>query len=146
MYSRILRNGSIFTLVLITALTAAAIVGALFKMSRSSSPVEAVTVPASDRRVQVVRFTLYDTGIYPREARANPGRITISIEDLTGSSDGLTIERVDANGRVPLGAVNKSARSLRTRKELHLPAGNYELVDATRTANRALLIVAPDEF
>ena len=146
MHSRILRNGSIVTFVLIAVLTAAAIVAALVKMSRSSSPVEAVTVPASDRRVQVVRFTLYDTGIYPQEARANPGRITISIEDLTGSSDGLTIERVDANGRAPLGAVNKSARSLRTRKELHLPAGNYELVDATRTANRALLIVAPDEF
>jgi len=47
---------------------------------------------------------------------------------------------------MPVGAVNKAARTLRTRKELHLPAGNYELVDATRTANRTLLIVAPDQF
>ena len=146
MCSRILRHGSIVAFVLIAALAAVAIVTALVKMSRSSPPVEMVSVPATDRRVQVVRFTLYDTGIYPPEARANPGRITISIEDLTGSSDGLTIERVDANGRTSVGAVNKAARSLRTRKELHLPEGNYELVDATRTANRALLIVTPDEF
>lgn len=146
MYSRIVRNGSTVSFILIATLTATAVVSALLKLRPVSSPVEALTVPASERRVQVVRFTLYDAGIYPHEARANPGRITISIEDLTGSSDGLTIERVDASGRVSLGAVNKAARTLRSRKELQLPTGNYELIDSTRTANRALLIVAPDEF
>jgi hypothetical protein len=146
MYSRIVRNGSTVSFILIATLTAAAVVTALLKIRPVSSPVETLTVPASERRVQVVRFTLYDTGIYPHEARVNPGRITISIEDLTGSSDGLTIERVDANGRVSLGAVNKEARTLRSRKELQLPAGNYELIDSTRKDNRALLIVAPDEF
>ena len=141
MYSRILRNGSTVSFILIATLVAVAIVNALLKIRHVSSPVETPAAAASERRVQVVRFTLYDTGIYPQEARANPGRITISIEDLTGSSDGLIVERVDANGRVPLGAVNKAARTLRTRKELQLPAGNYELVDATRPANRALLII-----
>lgn len=146
MYSRILRNGPTVSFILIATLAAVAIVSVLLKIQHVSSPVEAPTAAAGERRVQVVRFTLYDTGIYPQEARANPGRITISIEDLTGSSDGLTIECVDANGRALLGTVNKPARNLRTRKELHLPTGNYELVDATRTANRALLIVSPDEF
>ena len=146
MYSRILRNGSKVTFILIAALTAAATVGALLKMSRSSSPVEPLRVPASERRVQVVRFTLYDTGIYPHEARANPGSVTISIEDLTGSSDGLLIQRVDTNERMPVGAVNKAARLLRVRKELQLPQGTYEVIDSTRQQNRALLIVAPDEF
>ncbi|HKY43279.1 MAG TPA: hypothetical protein VJM50_09305 [Pyrinomonadaceae bacterium] len=146
MYSRILQNGSTVSFILIATLVSAVIVGALLKVRHASSSVETLTVPASERRVQVVRFTLYDTGIYPHEARANPGSVTISIEDLTGSSDGLLIQRVDTNGRVPVGALNKAARLLRMRKELQLPRGTYELVDSTRPENRALLIVAPEEF
>lgn len=146
MYSRILQNGSTVSFILIATLASAAIVGALLKVGNASSSVETLTVPASERRVQIVRFTLYDTGIYPQEARANPGSVTISIEDLTGSSDGLLIQRVDTNGRVPVGAVNKAARLLRVRKELQLPRGTYEVIDSTRQENRALLFVAPDEF
>ena len=146
MYSRILQNGSTVSLILIATLALTAIVGTLLKVKHDSSTVESLTVPASERRVQVVRFTLYDTGIYPHEARANPGSVTISIEDLTGSSDGLLIQRVDTNGRVPVGAVDKAARLLRARKELQLPRGTYELVDSTRQENRALLIVAPEKF
>ena len=146
MYSRILQNGSTVGFILISTLASAAIVGALLKIGNESSTVEILATPVGERRVQVVRFTLYDTGIYPHEARANPGPITISIEDLTGSSDGLLIQRVDTNGRMPVGAVNKAARLLRVRKELQLPRGTYEVVDSTRQENRALLIVAPDEF
>ena len=143
MYSRILQNGSTATFILIATL-ALAILGALQKVRHEPPTVEAVNVPASERRVQVLRFTLYDTGIYPNEARANPGSVTISIEDLTGSSDGLLIQRVDTPGRTSVGAVNKPNRLLRVRKELQLPRGTYELVDSTRQENRALLIV--DEF
>ena len=143
MYSRILQNGSTVTSILIATL-ALAIVGALQKVRHEPPTVEAVNVPASERRVQVLRFTLYDTGIYPTEARANPGSVTISIEDLTGSSDGLLIQRVDTPGRTSVGAVNKPNRLLRVRKELQLPRGTYELVDSTRQENRALLIV--DDF
>ena len=81
MYSRILQNGSTVSFILIATLASAAIVGALLKVGHRSSTVETSTVPAGERRVQVVRFTLYDTGIYPHEARAYPGPITISIED-----------------------------------------------------------------
>lgn len=143
MYSRILQNGSTVTFILIATL-ALAIVGALQKVRHQPPTVEAVNVPASERRVQVLRFTLYDTGIYPNEARANPGSVTISIEDLTGSSEGLLIQRVDTPGRTSVGAVNKATRLLRVRKELQLPRGTYELVDSTRQENRALLIV--DDF
>ena len=146
MYSRILQNSSTVSFILIATLASTAIVGALVKVRHASSSVETLTVPPSERRVQVVRFTLYDTGIYPQEARANPGPVTISIEDLTGSSDGLLIQRVDTNGRMPVGAVNKAARLLRMRKELQLPQGTYEVIDSTRQENRALLIVTPDEF
>ena len=146
MHSRILQNISTISLILIATVACAAIIAALLNFGHEASTVETVTVPASERRVQVVRFTLYDTGIYPHEARANPGSVTISIEDLTGSSDGLLIQRVDTTGRMPVGAVNKAGRLLRVRKELQLPRGNYEVVDSTRPENRALLIVVPDEF
>ena len=146
MYSRIRRNGSTVNFILIATLASVAIVGVLLKVGHKSSTAETLTVPAGERRVQVVRFTLYDTGIYPHEARANPGSVTIAIEDLTGSSDGLLIQRVDTSGRIPVGVVTKAARLLRVRKELQLPRGTYELIDSTRQENRALLIVAPDEF
>jgi len=95
------------------------------------------------RRVQIVRFTLYDVGIYPQEAHASQGAVTISIEDLTGSSSGLSIERIDTTERLFTGVVNKLTNSLRARAELLLPAGRYELTDASRRDNRALLIVEP---
>ena len=146
MYSR-LRSGSTVSFILIATLASTAIAGAAFlKFRHPSSVIQSSPAGPGERRVQVVRFTLYDTGIYPQEARANPGPITISIEDLTGSSDGLIIERVESTGRTPFGLMNKAPRLLRMRKELHLPRGNYELVDSTRKDNRALLIVAPDEL
>jgi hypothetical protein len=145
MYSRILQIGSTGSFILFATLASTAIVSTAFLKNRHPST-SVHSPPAGERRVQVVCFTLYDTGIYPQEARANPGPITISIEDLTGSSDGLIIERVDPSGRMPFGLMNKTAKLLRMRKELHLPKGNYELVDSSRTDNRALLIVTPDEL
>ena len=77
------------------------------------------------RRVQIVSFTLYDVGIYPHEARANPGVVTISIEDLTASSSGLIIERVEKNTRARAGVIDKASERLRSRGELHLGVGHY---------------------
>ena len=94
----------------------------------------------------MVRFTLYDIGIYPQEARVKPGMVTISIEDLSGASSGLIIERIEASSRVASGLVSKETNRLRSRSELFLLQGRYEVADATRPDNRALLIVAPDEF
>jgi hypothetical protein len=145
MYSRILQIGSTGSFLLFAILASTAIISTAFHKDRHSSA-SVHSPPAGERRVQVVRFTLYDTGIYPQEARANPGPVTISIEDLTGSSDGLIIERVDPTGRMPFGLMNKTAKLLRMRKEWHLPKGTYELVDSSRLDNRALLIVAPDEL
>ena len=145
MFSRMLQVGSTGSFVLFATLASTAIVSTAFLKNRH--PSSAVhSPPAGERRVQVVRFTLYDTGIYPQEARVSPGPITISIEDLTGSSDGLIIERVDSTGRMPVGLMNKTAKLLRMRKELQLPKGSYEVIDSTRKDNRALLIVTTDEL
>ena len=91
--------------------------------------------------VQIVRLTLYDIGIYPQEARAKQGMVTISIEDLSGDSSGLIIERVDTGSRVRAGLVGKPADRRRSRSELFLPEGRYEVADANRPDNRASLIV-----
>lgn len=131
---------------LISTLVAVSIfVAALVTIGRVSSADhhESALVLPSQRRVQVVRFTLYDLGIYPQEARANPGRVTISIEDLTRSSTGLIIERVDENARVPIGVAGKAKELMRSRTEVILPPGRYELADAAQPGNRALLIVEP---
>lgn len=93
--------------------------------------------------VQVLRFTVYDIGLYPQEARAKPGMVTISIEDLSGASSGLIIERIEASSRVPGGLVSKQTNRLRSRSEFFLPQGRYEVADASRPDNRALLIVEP---
>jgi hypothetical protein len=90
-----------------------------------------------------VRFTLYDVGIYPQEARATPGAVTISIEDLTRSSTGLIVERVDENARVHIGVSSKAKELMRSRTELVLMPGRYELADAAQPDIRALLIVEP---
>src|SRR5687768_338640 len=126
-----------------TLLTGTLMVAGTMKVRLGASDVShasALAVP-SERRVQIVRFTLYDAGIYPQEARANPGRVTIALEDLTGSSPGLIVERVEEGSRARAGGVNKAPNRLRSRAELSLPAGRYELVDATRPDNRAFLIV-----
>ena len=93
--------------------------------------------------VQLVRFTVYDVGIYPEEVRVRPGPVTFSIEDLTTSSSGWIVERVDQNPRLRVGVVNRVTNRLRTRAELILLPGRYELSDAIRREVRAELIVEP---
>lgn len=92
--------------------------------------------------VQVVRFTLYDVGIVPREARARAGLVAISIEDLSGGSAGLVLTR-DRDRRIPAGQVTRSANHWRGREEIHLAPGRYEVFDSSRPGNQATLIVEP---
>ena len=130
-----------FRLLLMATLVIAAVaVIALVKRGSAASAVshESESVVAPQRgRVQLVRFTLYDVGIYPQEARANPGAVTLSIEDLTGSNSEVFIERIEPAGRTVTGTMNKPANQLRSRAQFSLGAGRYEIVDAARPDNRA---------
>jgi hypothetical protein len=132
-------------LLILTFVSAALVVATVLKMRRVSSAVnrESQSAVFQRGRVQVVRFTLYDAGIYPQEIRASQGLVTISIEDLTGSSSGVFVQLVEPTVRVAAGSVNKATNQLRSRAELLLSAGRYEVVDATRPDNRASLIVEP---
>ena len=109
---------------------------------KTSGDISAQTRPRSGP-VQLVQFTIYDVAIYPQEARVQKGRVAVSIEDLTGSSSGLIIDRVEGNERARAGVVNRAMNRLRVRDEFFLPPGHYEVSDASRPDNRAELIVEP---
>jgi hypothetical protein len=98
--------------------------------------------------VQVVRFTLYDVGIYPREAVVNKGLIAILIEDLSGGSQGLALVRekglaLDRETGGAITQVRREGKHWRGRGEIKLPPGRYRVYDSSRPANRATLIVEP---
>ena len=90
--------------------------------------------------VQVVRFTIYDAGIYPREARVGKGLIAISIEDLSGDTAGLVLEREAGQA---LSQIRRNGKHWRGRSEIKLTPGTYRVYDASRPSNRSTLIVEP---
>ena len=128
--------------------TAFVIASARAKISVPANQVAPTTVPGLPTRlptgpVQVVRFTLYDVAIYPSEARAQAGLVAISIEDLSGASSGLVVERREGSVRKLLGTVDRLSNRRRARGEIVMTAGTYELYDASQPNNRALLVVEP---
>lgn len=128
-----------------TLLTASIIAAARAKIEEKAFEVGPVRTVSVQRvgPVRVVRFTLYDVGIYPHEARVQPGLVTISIEDVSGASSGLIVERVEADLRTEVGRVDRQANRLRGRREMLLVAGRYQVSDARHRNNRASLIVEP---
>src|SRR5215471_12470847 len=58
--------------------------------------------------VQVVRFALYDVGIYPHEAHVGKGLIAITTEDLSGGSPGVIVEQAVGKSRVSVGSVQRA--------------------------------------
>jgi|SRR5207237_4327373 len=128
------------------------VLGARIRKPRSAKRTEAATTtsrqtaaPATTKHgpVQVVRFTLYDAGIYPRQARVEKGLVAITIEDFSGGTPGLVVQRVIGNNRQGIGTVTRIEKYSRGRQELQLEPGNYELFMADRPNNKAQLIVEP---
>ena len=132
-------------LIAATFLAASIIQASRVKVKEASSDVGSAVTTSGPRvgPVQIVRFTLYDVGIYPQEARVRPGAVTISIEDLSGASSGLIVERIDADVRTQIGSVDRLTNRLRGRREMLLAPGSYEVYDARRRDSRASLIVEP---
>ena len=100
-------------------------------------------VPQSDAprgAEQVVRFTVYDVGIFPREAHASPGWVAIHIEDMSGKSAGLVVQ---SESRQRLGQIVRGQRQWRGSGRISLRAGRYQVFDASRPANLATLIIEP---
>jgi len=110
-------------------------------LSASATSINVVQSPSPEPRgqAQIVHFTLYDVGIFPSEARANPGLVAIYIDDLSGDTQGLVIEREGQR----LGQVTRAQNRSRGRARIALGRGVYRVYDAGRPANRATLIVEP---
>jgi len=94
--------------------------------------------------VQVVRFTLHDVGILPKQARARKGLVAVTLEDYSGGSAGLVVERQN-NGHAPerAGQVHRYDRSRRGRAELRLEPGTYAVFDGDNPERRAELTIEP---
>jgi len=100
--------------------------------------------PEDDRGpVRMVRFTLYSEGIFPQRLRVHQGLINLAIEDKTGVSSGLVIERIVDTDRVPIGTVRRFADHWRGRELIRFAPGEYRLYDGSRPVNQAELIVEP---
>lgn len=93
--------------------------------------------------VRVVRFTLYDAGIYPSEVRVDEGLVAITIEDVSGGTGGLVVAPEVGSDLIQLGLVQCFEDQRRGRGELALTPGRYVVFDSSRPSNRAKLIVEP---
>lgn len=89
---------------------------------------------------QVVRFTVYDSGIYPREARVNAGLVAIQVEDMAGDSLGVVIR---AESRQVVGQIMRVPHRRRGNGRLRLQPGRYRIHELNNPASAALLIVEP---
>ena len=112
---------------------------------RMPSPPVAIVpqaAPGQHGPIEVVRFSLYDVGIYPAEAHVGKGLVAVTIEDLSGGSTGLIVEQEKGLSRVTVGSVQRLDH-WRARNEMRLEPGRYEVYMANRPENRAVLIVEP---
>lgn len=124
----------------------AALVGAFAlngSRSGNSSATAASGSPPTEVAAQTLRFTVYDVGILPREAKARAGKVALAIEDLSGTSTELVVSRMNNGNGVAEGRVARSPGSWRGRTVIRLVPGTYEVFDANRPNNRAELVVTP---
>lgn len=93
--------------------------------------------------VRFVRFNLYDQAIIPREVHVAEGLVAISIEDYSGGTTGLVVERENGSAPQQIGTVQRSGPEWRGQGEMRLTPGSYKVYMADRPDNRALLVVEP---
>lgn len=90
---------------------------------------------------QLVRFVLFDAGIFPEEVHARSGLVIVSIEDETRISSGLAIVQDTSSASIQIGVVQRVQNHWRGRSQLRLGPGRYRVFDTSRTTNEAVLIV-----
>jgi len=108
----------------------------------ASQPARSIAAQAKPRElVTTVRFDLFDVGILPREVHVQPGLLAITIEDYSGGTTGLVVERETGNAPEQVGSVGRAGGHWRGRGEIRLGPGRYQVRMADRPDNRALLVV-----
>lgn len=91
--------------------------------------------------IEVVQFAIYDVGIYPGETSVKAGKVGISIEDYSGGTSGLIVEKMTGNTPLAITTVLRDDKYMRGRQNLQLTPGTYEVYANERPNNRAKLIV-----
>jgi hypothetical protein len=97
--------------------------------------------------LHVVAFTFYDNGVEPDVIHTTKGLVAVLLEDRSGGTKGLVLERETGSVRVGVGQVNRpdvsSPTQWRGRSEFNLSPGTYRVTDSSRPLNFAELIVDP---
>jgi len=141
---------------LLVCLTGVALMGIVFagsslKTRLGSGPVSTTGIQTNSEvlntqqslvgPIRNLRFTLFEQGIRPSELRIKTGLVNLWIEDKTNNSQGLLVQQVSGTERIALATITKILNYSRGRKLLRLLPGTYELHDASRPANKAVLVV-----
>jgi len=116
----------------------------------ASELVSAAVVQGESERgpVRMIRFVLLDNGLYPRTMRVDKGLINLAVQDQTGISEGLVVERVVDSSRQRITTkrittIRHMPNARRGRELLRLTPGQYVVYDASKPNNKADLIVRP---
>lgn len=117
------------------------------RLPEEKTPVREVEVaiqrPSESGPVQMVRYVLFDAGIYPRELTVDKGLVNIALEDKTHNATALVIDRIVGDERSQVGQIRGTVDQGRGRGIVKLSPGRYEVYDASRPVNRASLTVNP---
>jgi len=98
---------------------------------------------ATAKAARVVKFSLFEGGVYPREVHVDSGPIAIAIEDYSGGAMGLVVEREAGQALERVGHVQRDGPGWRGSSVITLEPGRYPVSMADRPSNRALLVVEP---
>jgi len=129
--------------VTVLCLLVLATVGVKARVWRNSAPADTNTqqlLPAELGPAQMVHFTVYDAGIFPREERVTAGIVALHLEDMSGGSAGLVVA---SESLVTLAQIVRRPGRWRDNAQVSLVPGRYTVYDASRPMNRATLIVEP---
>ena len=132
------------TLVLGTLLGFGSIVKGRLVWSESSQSVQLVNVQSQQGEpVRMIRFILFENGIYPTKKTVGKGLLNLTIEDKTHRSQGLAVDRIIDNAATKIGTVRPKSEQSRGRELMRLGPGTYRVYDTSQPQNSAELIVEP---
>ena len=94
--------------------------------------------PTTRGPAQVVRFTVYDAGIFPHDARVRPGSVVIRAEDLSGTANAFIVRNADHQ---VIGQIIRGESQSRGSARFNLTTGVYQICDAGQLTKCATLNV-----
>ena len=107
---------------------------AVNRQSRAASD----QLPLMRGPAQIVRFTVYDAGIFPTEARVKPGSVLIQAEDLAGTAETLLLR---TQNNLVIGQIVRGESQSRGSARNTLTTGVYEVCEVGQRPKCATLNV-----